>query len=152
MVRRLYRFLAARPRRSASPVRRSSNWVSRSTVRGISKHGAPSRPTPSRILPSRGTITFVPMRTLSSVLPPAGYAERAARDLVIHQDQPVGDHRPGADGAQGWVRVHHLAAEIRAGLLDWGKVITEPLQVVDDVGAVSEKEREEPHPPDPCDR
>src|SRR3989441_10922842 len=65
----------------------------------------------------------------------SGYAERAVRDLVIHQDQPVGDHRSGADGAQGRVRVHHLAAEIRAGLLDWGKVITQPLQVVNDVGA-----------------
>src|SRR5438874_5361069 len=82
----------------------------------------------------------------------SGYAERGARDLVIHQNQPVGDHRSGAHGAQTRVRVHHLADEIRPGLLDWAKVITQPLQVVDDVGAVSEKEREEPHPPDPCDR
>src|SRR2546428_251163 len=45
-----------------------------------------------------------------------------------------------------------LAAEIVPGLPAWTPVIPQPLQVVDDVGAVSEKEREEPHPPDPCER
>src|SRR2546427_3420305 len=54
MVRMLYRFFAASPRRSSTPVRRWSNRLSRSTDRGISKQGEPSRPTPSRILPSSG--------------------------------------------------------------------------------------------------
>ena len=72
MVRMLYRFFAARRRRSWSPVRRWSNRLSRSTDRGISKHGEPSRPTPSRIFPSSGTITFVASRQLSPVLPPGG--------------------------------------------------------------------------------
>src|SRR5256885_2913474 len=49
IVRRLNRFFAARPRRRASPVRRWSNRLTRSTERGISKGGEPSKPTPSRI-------------------------------------------------------------------------------------------------------
>src|SRR5213076_1373840 len=113
IVRRLNRFFAARPRRSASPVRRWSNRQSRSTDRGISKGGEPSKPTPSRTLPSRGTITFVPRRTMSR--PAAGrvvdvvanevagadrsqrHAERGARDLVIEDVQNVCDHSAGAD-------------------------------------------------------
>src|SRR5213594_3196094 len=68
IVRRFNRFFAARPRRSASPVRRWSNRLSRSTERGISKGGEPSKPTPSRILPSIGTITLIASRQLSAVL------------------------------------------------------------------------------------
>ena len=72
MVRRLYRFFAARRRRSSSPVRRWSNRLSRSTDRGISKDGEPSRPTPSRICPSSGIIALVASRQFSPVRPPAG--------------------------------------------------------------------------------
>src|SRR5205809_7382699 len=98
MVRRLNRFFAARPRRSASPVRSWSYRLSRSTDRGISKGGEPSKPTPWRILPSSGTIAFTARRQLSAVLPPGigdvvaqevvrpdrhlGHPERGARDLV----------------------------------------------------------------------
>src|SRR5258708_5451025 len=56
-----------------------------------------------------------------------GYEERTARALVIPQNQPGGTHRAGAGGAQGGVRVHPFVAEIRAGLLDWRKVVSEPL-------------------------
>src|SRR5207245_1380456 len=57
--------------RGSCPVRRWSNRLSRSTDRGISKQGEPSRPTPSRILPSSGIIAFVASRQLSQVRPPA---------------------------------------------------------------------------------
>ena len=50
----------------------TSSWWSRSTVRGISKLGEPSRPTPSRTGPSIGTMTFVASRQLSPVRPCAG--------------------------------------------------------------------------------
>ena len=72
MVTRLCLFLAARRRRSSSSLFRSSNLLSRSTVRGISKLGEPSRPTPSRTFPSIGTMTFVASRQLSPVLPCEG--------------------------------------------------------------------------------
>ena len=72
MVRRLYQFLACSRPRSSSPVRRWSNRLSRSTERGISNGGEPSRPTPSRISPSSGIIAFVASRQLAPVRPPAG--------------------------------------------------------------------------------
>ena len=72
MVTRLCLFLAARRRRSSSPLIRWSNRLSRSTVRGISKLGEPSSPTPSRTFPSIGTRTFVASRQLSPVLPCGG--------------------------------------------------------------------------------
>ena len=71
-VTRLWRFLAARRRRRSSPLARWANLVSRSTVRGISKLGEPSSPTPSRTSPSIGTMTFVARRQLSPVLPCEG--------------------------------------------------------------------------------
>ena len=55
MVRRLCAFLA-RSAAQPAPLLRWSNRASRSTVRGISKQGEPSSPTPSRTGPSRGTI------------------------------------------------------------------------------------------------
>src|SRR6266540_3793399 len=73
----------------------------------------------------------------------AGHTERGARNLVIHQMQPVRDHRSGADRAQRWVRVPHFGAEIHPGLQDWRKTISKPLQEVDDVSAVTEQIREE---------
>ena len=72
MVCRLCRFLAASRRRTSSPVAIWTNVLSRSTVRGISKLGDPSRPTPSRTSPSIGTRTFVARRQLSPVRPCAG--------------------------------------------------------------------------------
>src|SRR5947199_398989 len=80
------------------------------------------------------------------------HAERGARNLVIHQMQPVRDHRSGADSAQRWVRVHHLGAEIHPGLHDWRKAISKPLQEVDEVRAVTEQIREEPHSANPRNR
>src|SRR5205085_2328341 len=100
---------------------------------------------------TRGIHDVVPYKVPRSDRRPR-YAERAARHLVIHQDQPVGNDGSGAYGAQRRVRVHHFAAEIRAGLLDRAKVISQPLEVVDDVAAVSEKGRVEPYPPDAGDR
>src|SRR2546430_1598590 len=66
------------------------------------------------------------------------HAERGARNLVIHQMQPVREHR--------------LGAEIHPGLQDWRKAISKPLQEVDDVRAVTEQIREEPHPANPRNR
>src|SRR5216117_947479 len=80
------------------------------------------------------------------------HAERGARNLVVHQMQPVRDHRPAADGAQRRVRVHHLGAEIDPGLHDWLETISKPLQEVDDERAVTKQIREEPHPANPRNR
>src|SRR2546430_6302163 len=76
----------------------------------------------------------------------SGHPERGARDLVVHQYQPVGDHVSTADRAQQRVRVHHLDTEIRPGLQDRGQAISKPLQVVDDVRTVTEEARSE-YPP-----
>ena len=72
MVTVLCRYLAARRRRSWSPLVRWSNRLSRWTVRGISKLGEPRSPTFSRTSPSIGIMTFVARRQLSPVLPCAG--------------------------------------------------------------------------------
>ena len=71
MVPRLCLFLAAEPAAQSSALSRS-NLLSRSTERGISKAGEPSRPTPSRTFPSTGTMTLVASRQLSPVLPCEG--------------------------------------------------------------------------------
>src|SRR5215472_15985665 len=80
------------------------------------------------------------------------HVERGARNLVVHQMQPVRDHRPAADSAQRRVRVHHFGAEIHAGLHDWLEAISKPLQEVDDVIAITEQIREEPHSANPRNR
>jgi hypothetical protein len=71
MVVTLCAFLAASLRCNSAGLS-SSSLLSRSTDRGISKAGEPSRPTPSRISPSIGTMTFVASRQLSPVRPWAG--------------------------------------------------------------------------------
>src|SRR6266704_1904854 len=75
-----------------------------------------------------------------------GHAERGARDVVIEDVQTVGDHRAGADGREERVRGRHLAAEVRPRLHHRSEAPTHPSQEVDDVGAVTEQQREEPHP------
>ena len=72
MVTALCRFLAVSAAPRAGSVLSWSNWWSRWTVRGISKQGEPSRPTPSRTGPATGIMTFVASRQLSPVRPPAG--------------------------------------------------------------------------------
>src|SRR5437773_923534 len=47
--------------------------MSPSTLRGITHPWAPHPPVPRRVSPSRRTITVVPRRPLSPVLPPAPY-------------------------------------------------------------------------------
>src|SRR5262245_1840151 len=71
----------------------------------------------------------------------SGQAERGTGDLIIHQNQPVRDHRSGADRTEEWVCVHYLDAEIRPRLCDWRKAISKPLQIVNDVRAVTEQKR-----------
>src|SRR2546422_3897756 len=47
----------------------------------------------------------------------SGYEERAARDLVIHQNQPASDHRSGADRAQGRSEEHTSELQSRLHLV-----------------------------------
>src|SRR5438552_8613672 len=82
----------------------------------------------------------------------SGHAEGGARYLGIDHYQPVGDHRSGTDKTQARVRLRHLDAEIRPGLLDRRKVVAEAAQIVDDVGAVTEEIREEPYSAYPRNR
>ena len=134
--------------------------LSRSTDRGISKLGEPSRPTPSRTVAvdrdhdlgrEQAVVAGPALRGVGDVVAEevvradrhAGHAERRVRVVGVDDGQPVGDHRSAADRAQERVVVLHLLAEVRAGLLDPAEVVAEPAQVVDDVGAVTEQRGEE---------
>ena len=63
----------------------------------------------------------------------------------------TGDHRSAADRAVERGLMLQSRAEVRAGLLDVGEVVSEPTQIVNDVGAVTEEIHEEPEVGHTCD-
>ena len=161
MVTQVVPVLRGERRRSSSPSLRWSNRLSRSTERGISKQGEPSRPTPSRTSPSSGNhhlgreqavVARPALRRVGDVVAEEVVAARSTpgtrRKDVLEKsalmiDSPSATIVPLPTDAQVRVVVLHLGAEVRPGLLDVGKVVPEPAQVVDDEGAVAEQPREE---------
>ena len=88
-MRRLYRFLAARLRRSSSPVAQVVELaVALDRPRNLEAAASPAARRPPGSGPSIGTITFVASRQLSPVRPCGGIGDVVAEEVVRPDRRP----------------------------------------------------------------